>query len=879
MKRTIIVAGNTSAALTRLQAARQKRQGVEALTIAQVVTRLAGGFLQPIDPDTLAEAAAKTVADMSAADLGDLHAIADLPGLPSAVATTLSKAWDAGIDLAKRAAGTPCDPRLATLARLEAEILRRLPPSMLRPSDLTRRAIERCDHAAAIFGHLELAPMLDIAPCWRLLLTVLQKTNPMEWQAGAYEIPDWWSARFPGRRYLAETEPKRRIVTCATARHEVIEAMRWARSLLSAGVQAQDIGFGAASPAEYDDLILAMAEEANLLVHFAHGRRALTTRDGQAAAALADILLQGLSQDRVRRLARLAHHEATPFGRLPEDWAAGLPRTAPLDTPARWRQAVIDQRAGAADTLFAAVDLLNGGVERAAEAGDTFLRGSARLLWRRALARAPASALESTLSELRLPDMVESATSVGWMHASTLATCPRPYVWLLGLNARTWPRASLEDALLPDHIIPSVELNPLPVTHTDRLAFRAIGGTTERELVCSASRRDATGRQMGLSPLLPHDVVPERLRRTRVPKHAMSEQDRMMARPAEFAGTARALSANGCWQDWNTPLPTAHDGQVRAGHPVLARALGRVHSASSLRMLLRNPLGFTWKYALDWREPESAGTSMDLDPMRFGNLVHAMLEAALPVIENAGGIGRASTQAIAAAVADARHRTAAHWEAEQSVPPALLWNIRLAEAEQLAVKALSWPMEAYTGQASHGELLFGDPKATPRNIPWDGSRAVTIPGTGLQIQGRIDRLDLAGDGGKARVVDYKTGKPRDPGTLDGGKELQRCLYAYAVQALLGPDVTVEAALLYPRGEAANYVPLADTGTALATLTDGLLRARDSLQAGRALPGPDTGDTYDDFAFALPAGPAALTERKKMAAKELLGEAARIWEQA
>ena len=81
---------------------------------------------------------------------------------------------------------------------------------------------------------------------------------------------------------------------------------------------------------------------------------------------------------------------------------------------------------------------------------------------------------------------------------------------------------------------------------------------------------------MGLSPLLPHDVVPERLRRTRVPKHAMSEQDRMMARPAEFAGTARALSANGCWQDWNSPLPTAHDGQVRAGHPVLARG-SRTH--------------------------------------------------------------------------------------------------------------------------------------------------------------------------------------------------------------------------------------------------------------------------------------------------------------
>ena len=879
MKRTIIVAGSTSAAVIRLRVARQKQQGVEVLTIVQVVTRLAGGFLRPIDPDTLAEAAANTVSDMSTADLGDLQVIADLPGLPSAVATTLSKAWDAGIDLANRAASSPSIPRLATLARLEAEILQRLPPNMLRPSDLTLRAIKRCDHVAAIFGRLELAPMLEIAPCWRPVFSALHLINPMAWQAGAYEIPGWWNTEFPVSRYTEETKPKRRIITCATARHEVIEAMRWARSLLAAGVQAQDIGFAAASPGEYDDLILAMAEEANLQVHFSHGRRALTTRDGQAAAALADILLQGLSQNRVRRLAWLAHHEATPFGQLPEDWSSGLPRAAPLDTPARWRQALADSRAGEAELLLATIGLLDGGVERATEAGDALLRGSARLLWRRALARAPASALESTLGELRLPDTREPAASIGWMHASALATCPRPYVWLLGLNARTWPRASLEDPLLPDHIIPSAELNPLPVTHMDRLAFRAISGTTERELVCSASRRDATGRLMGLSPLLPHDVTVERLRRTRVPEHAMSEQDRMMARPVEFAGTTRARSANGCWQDWNTPLTTPHDGQVRAGHPVLARALGRIHSASSLRMLLRNPLGFTWKYALGWSEPDSAGTSMDLDPMQFGNFVHAVLETALPAIEDAGGIGRASARAISDAVADACDRTAAQWEVEQPVPPALLWKIRLAEAQLLAVTALSWPLKAYAGQVSHGELLFGAPDATPRNSPWDDSRPVTIPGTGLQIQGRIDRLDLAGDGSKARVVDYKTGKPRDPGTLDGGKELQRCLYAYAVQALLGPNVAVEAALLYPRGDTANYVPLADTSTALTTLTDGLLRARDSLRAGHALPGPDTGDTYDNFAFALPAGPAALTERKKTAAKEVLSEAALIWDEA
>ena len=156
-----------------------------------------------------------------------------------------------------------------------------------------------------------------------------------------------------------------------------------------------------------------------------------------------------------------------------------------------------------------------------------------------------------------------------------------------------------------DIAIAATRLDLLPLTQADRLAFRAIRGTTAAELVCCASRRDATGRLLGLSPLMPAEPAPERMRRARIPEHAMSEQDRMMARPDEFASTPRSASADACWQDWNTPAVTAHDGAVRPGHPVLARALGRVHSATSLRSLLRNLLGFTWHYALGWREPDA----------------------------------------------------------------------------------------------------------------------------------------------------------------------------------------------------------------------------------------------------------------------------------
>lgn len=866
MRQTIIVANGTAMAATRLDQARARRHGVQVLTIEQVAARLAGGFLDPIEADALAGATALALREMPAEDLGDFVAIGALPGLPGAVVATLQKVWRAGLDLPAMAAELPGTSRLAVLARLEAAILIRLPPVMLRPQDLVDRAMARLGHAPAVLGPVQCGPLLYVAPCWERLLDAVGTE------------PGWW--RPASTAYPGAATPN--VVTCATARHEVIEAMRWARALLATGnVQAHQIAFAAAAPGEYDDLVLAMSEEANLDVHFAHGRRALTTRDGQAAAALADIVLNGLSRDRVCRLARLAHDPATAFGRLPRDWARDLPAAAPLGTPDRWRQAAAGLASADRSSLLAAIDLLAGGVAQAAQIGDAVLRGTALLLWQRALQRAPASALESSLAGLRMPDTVEPAASIGWMHAGSLATCPRPHVWLLGLNARTWPRASSEDPLLPGHIVSSELLEPMSITQLDRDAFHAIcanaGSIPGASLTCSASRRDATGRLLGLSPLLPHGSVPERLRRARIPGHAMSEQDRMMARPAEFATTSRAQSAITCWRDWNSPGITAHDGLVRPQHPVLARALDRIQSASSLATLLRNPLGFTWRYALGWKEPESAAETMQLEPMAFGALVHAILDAALPDIGDAGGIGSASDAAIQAAVTTARLAVATAWESAQPIPPALLWAHTLDEAAAMAVTALSWPLEPFPGQSSHTELAFGDPEARLSDRPWDRARPVTIPGTPIRIRGRIDRLDLAADGSRARVVDYKTGKPRGPGIIEGGGELQRCLYAYAAKALLGSKVEVEAALLFLRGESAGYHPLGDTAAALDTLTEALLAARLSLLEGRALPGPDTGGAYDRLNFALPANPDVGSSHKLEASRLALGAAATVWE--
>jgi hypothetical protein len=417
------------------------------------------------------------------------------------------------------------------------------------------------------------------------------------------------------------------------------------------------------------------------------------------------------------------------------------------------------------------------------------------------------------------------------------------------------------------------------LAEADRRDFRTICATTATSLVLSFSRRDATGRLLGRSPLLVDGPVTY-LRRARVPEHSMSEADRLMARPADFAASARAKAAIGCWRDWLDDDITPHDGMVRPDHPTIARVLARTHSASSLQMLLRNPLGFVWKYAFGLKTPLAEEEPFRLDPLTFGTLIHEILDAALRSLEVNSGLADASPNAIAAAVAQAAGQVGIAWQSATAIPPPLLWRATLTQAAALATAALSYPLTKIDGQQSWSEVHFNTPDVDPtRPTPWDQARRVEISGTGLVIGGKIDRLDLSADHHVARVIDYKTGvvpKNIADQVLAGGRELQRCLYAFAVRSLVGDDTEVEAALLYPRGEDA-YHPLPNPTATLEDLKGALRLAAASLRAGRALPGPDTGGAFDELAFALLAREGARLDRKMVQAHALLGEATSIWE--
>ena len=139
---------------------------------------------------------------------------------------------------------------------------------------------------------------------------------------------------------------------------------------------------------------------------------------------------------------------------------------------------------------------------RRGEIGEAFLKGRALTIWRKALLAGPAASIDATLETLKQDDGLEACVSVAWMPASALAASPRRFVRLLGLNSSRWPRGIAEDRLIPDHIIPTPVLDPLPVSLADRRDFETIIATTTGEVVLSRARRDSDGRLLGRSPLL-----------------------------------------------------------------------------------------------------------------------------------------------------------------------------------------------------------------------------------------------------------------------------------------------------------------------------------------------------------------------------------------
>jgi hypothetical protein len=880
LRRTIVVPNAFALRAERYRLAQAGSVGTAVMTFEHLAARLAGGFLQVATSLDIA-AALEAALD---GPLGELESIAHLPGFRRAAAATLSKAWSAGLKLSELAMSEALDAsigrRYQALALLEVRILSALPPSLKPPAAIAEAARARSSHAPQLFGIIDVQAHTELHPVWRPLLLDLASLMPVRWIAGPSHIPDWLGVSAVSIQTALAEDPERIAEVCANPRHEVLEAFRWARSLITEhGVAPGDIAFAAAAPMMWDEHVAALRTVSDLPVHVAHGERAVWTAEGQAAAALAELLLNGVSRSRLLRFIRLdpAHRGAdvelfrATFADSPLlDWSHVR---APLEACASALDT--DALRSSLERFRAIVDTLEPGIVNA-EAARELLPPLARPLWDRALLDGPPEALAISLDALRTQPVEEVSPehAVLWCSAAVLASQPRPYTRLLGLTSRAWPRFSGDDPLLPAHIIDQRLLDPLPVHLADRRDLASIFANTRVRLVFSRARRNSDGRLNGVSPLWPRNIPATHLSALRAAPHAASFADRNLLRLDDFAHEPLTLSAQGAWLDWRSPELTAHDGLMPAGHPLLVRALDRVQSATSLQRLLRDPLAYLWTYGFRWKIDDEIEEPFTLDARLFGTLVHEILERALSL----EGAERSAAAAEAVAI---------DWEAKHPLPPPILWRATITSARKMAADALA---EA-TGLLDRvwGEVLFGSRAGenTGDGAPWDPTQPVEIGATGIRIGGRIDRLELSADGRRARVTDYKTGKafPSAKMCVNGGAELQRCLYAYAVHSLLPEVEEIEPRLLYPAALLAGkplVYPLPDPEGTLESVAGFVAEARSLLLSGATLPSILEIESADfaarDETFALPAGAQYdYLRRKREAILERLAVLAPLWE--
>jgi hypothetical protein len=314
IRRTVVVEGPLAFRMRRIAAARQGEAGVQIMTLPQLAARLAGGFIRPARSQDLDPAIR---AALEAGGFADLERIRELPGMRRSVGWTLTRVWNADFALADRAHDCA---RLQDLVTIEARVRANLPAGVLTPRDLRDAALQRVTHAPVVLGPVELDHIVGVAPVWRQLLNVLARHVRLTWRnPGAADLA-WFAGVVDCDSRPAPADPK--IVSCATPRAEAIEALRWMRELIASGrARPEEIAICATATEDWDDHMLVLAADAGLPLHFSHGVPALASREGQACAALADVLLNGLSQDRVRRLLGHAAGHSHGLKDLPPTWA------------------------------------------------------------------------------------------------------------------------------------------------------------------------------------------------------------------------------------------------------------------------------------------------------------------------------------------------------------------------------------------------------------------------------------------------------------------------------------------------------------------------------------------------------------------------------
>jgi RecB family exonuclease/superfamily I DNA/RNA helicase len=227
-------------------------------------------------------------------------------------------------------------------------------------------------------------------------------------------------------------------------------------------------------------------------------------------------------------------------------------------------------------------------------------------------------------------------------------------------------------------------------------------------------------------------------------------------------------------------------------------------SASALETYARCPFRFFLTAVLGLAQFEEPEQVLTLQPRDRGALLHAILHDFFARAGEAGWApftmdNKPKARQLLYNVADEHCRRFADRGAT-GLP--LLWEIEQEHLHERLLLFLERECEADAAFLPTAfEVQFGadaaeiDGRRLSPLFPSGPVRFRLTTGEEILLRGRIDRIDLAPDQRRARIVDYKTGKPLR-GRFAGGTALQLPLYLYAARALWPEKQWESAAYAY-----------------------------------------------------------------------------------
>ncbi|MDD5448486.1 MAG: exodeoxyribonuclease V subunit gamma [Actinomycetota bacterium] len=232
---------------------------------------------------------------------------------------------------------------------------------------------------------------------------------------------------------------------------------------------------------------------------------------------------------------------------------------------------------------------------------------------------------------------------------------------------------------------------------------------------------------------------------------------------------------------------TSYDGLV--GKVAEEWAKERVFSARELEDYARCPYSYFLSHFLEIKDFEPPEEVIALQPARKGSLVHTILRdffssasklGLLPLKEEDQDkhlqiLHEVCSKNFALEEADLTCGLPASWEVEKENITSLA---KLVIYEETSLRSDFIP--------TFFEIPFGEPETENLEIRLDD-------GSKIRVRGRIDRIDLANDRNKLKVIDYKTGsanqKSEDPFRPKSEKRqglyLQGMIYLLAAPAITG----------------------------------------------------------------------------------------------